>query len=53
MNYADLQALAVFAAGALALIQQSDAVESLTPEQLTKDYSDWEERIAHVVPFLY
>lgn len=53
MNHSDLQALAVFAAGALAVINHWELGEPPTQEQLTKDYSAWEERIAHLIPFLY
>ncbi len=53
MIHADLQALAIFTAGALAVIQQMDREERQIQDHLEKEYSAWEERIARIIPFLY
>ncbi|MBZ0165826.1 MAG: hypothetical protein K8I00_03395 [Candidatus Omnitrophica bacterium] len=49
----DLPALALFTAGAIAVIKQIDVEDRQLKEQFDREYSLWEEKVARFLPFLY
>lgn len=53
MINADLPALALFTAGAAAVIQHIDMEDPPSKDSLEKEYSPWEEKAARLLPFLY
>ncbi len=53
MIHADLSALALFTAGAIAVIKQIEVEDRQLQEQFDREYSLWEEKVARYLPFLY
>lgn len=53
MIHTDLSALALFTAGAIAVIKQIDIEDRQLQIQFDREYSLWEEKAARFLPFLY
>ncbi|MCA9403845.1 MAG: hypothetical protein KC897_08685 [Candidatus Omnitrophica bacterium] len=53
MIHSDLPALALFTAGAIAVIQQIELEVRPPAEETQKDYSLWEEKLSRYLPFIY
>ncbi|MCA9395386.1 MAG: hypothetical protein KC900_14385 [Candidatus Omnitrophica bacterium] len=53
MIHSDLPALALFTAGAIAVIQQIELEVSPSTDQTEKEYPAWEEKLSRYLPFLY